>query len=166
MPSVRSADSAARLPVRREQRDKWKECEAAGALVEEQLEAMTKERDEAEQDDSVQLAALRAELAAKSEELAAAVAATAEEDEAAEAAVQAGQAAFAFANATVSQLEVDLREAQDQNGKSRSDEPTATATRTPTRERERKRERGREREIGCVDSPAANRSMHLLQAHG
>ena len=76
MPSVRSADSAARLPVRREQRDKWKECEAAGALVEEQLEAMTKERDEAEQDDSVQLAALRAELAAKSEELAAAVAAT------------------------------------------------------------------------------------------
>ena len=49
MPSVRSADSAARLPVRREQRDKWKECEAAGALVEEQLEAMTKERDEAEQ---------------------------------------------------------------------------------------------------------------------
>ena len=109
--------------VCREQRDKWKECEEAGALVESQLEAMTRERDEAEKDDSVQLAALRQdlaakteELAAKTEELAATLAAAAAEDDAAEAAVQAGQEAFAFANATVVQLEADLRVAQEQNG--------------------------------------------------
>lgn len=113
--------------LHREQREKWKECEAAGALVESQLETMTKERDEAEKDDSVQLAALRHDLAAKTEELAAkteeltaTLAATAAEDEAAEAAVQAGQEAFAFANATVAQLEADLRDAQEQNGDAKS----------------------------------------------
>lgn len=51
----------------------------------------------------------------RAEELAAALAANVAEDEAAEAAVQAGESAFAFANATVSQLEKDLKEAQDQN---------------------------------------------------
>lgn len=84
--------------------------------MESQLEAMTKERDEAEKDDSVQLAALRQQLTLKTEELAATVAAAAEEDEAAAAAVQAGQEAFAFANATVTKLEADLSEARQQNG--------------------------------------------------
>ena len=51
--------------------------------MESQLEAMTKERDEAEKDDSVQLAELRQQLAAKTDELAATIAATAAEDEAA-----------------------------------------------------------------------------------
>lgn len=103
-------------PLHREQREKYRECEEAGVLVESQLEDMTKERDEALQNEGDQLAALRQELAAKTEELAATLEATAAEDEAAEAAVAAGQEAFSFANATVAQLEKDLREAQEQNG--------------------------------------------------
>ena len=103
--------------LRREQREKWKECEEAGAGLEQQLHQMTEERDAAQKDEGTQIATLRAQLVEKTQALAAAEASRVAEDDAAEEAVQAGQAAFLFANETVARLELELAASRAENAK-------------------------------------------------
>ena len=103
--------------LRREQREKWKECEEAGAGLEQQLHQMTEERDAAQKDEGTQIATLRAQLVEKTQALAAAEASRVAEDDAAEEAVQAGQAAFLFANETVARLERELAASRAENAK-------------------------------------------------
>ena len=101
-----------------------------------QLHQRTGERDAAQKDEGTQVATLRAQLVEKTQALAAAEASRVAEDDAAEEAVQAGQAAFLFANETVARLE---------------------------RERQQEHERWREQGLGREQHPAFLRAAALFR---